>query len=98
MITRRSFLAALCALPFVGKFIPKPLELTSENYRLALREQAKAMAFEWDKRAYDLFAAPTLAEVNDAYAERYGAVDSFYHPRYLDDVQRLRARIEGTTL
>ena len=24
MLTRRSFLSALCALPFVGKFIPKP--------------------------------------------------------------------------
>ena len=24
MLNRRSFLTALCALPFVGKFIPKP--------------------------------------------------------------------------
>lgn len=35
---RRSFLAAICALPFVGKIIPQKLELNDANYQRVLTE------------------------------------------------------------
>lgn len=61
MMTRRSFLTVLCALPLIGKWVPKPRPvitrqdtlwpLTDENWRRAIRAQAKAMADELDRRA-----------------------------------------------
>jgi hypothetical protein len=36
MISRRSFLSALCALPFVGKFLPKPAPEYPNFYPMAM--------------------------------------------------------------
>lgn len=40
MITRRAFLTALAAVPFVGKLIPQKLDFTEANYRAVVNRQS----------------------------------------------------------
>lgn len=40
MISRRTFLTALAAVPFVGKLIPQKLEFTEANYRAVVNRQS----------------------------------------------------------
>lgn len=93
MISRRSFLAALSCLPFVGKMIPqqtpKMIPLVMEPMGEVWYSAEPLTPFSWD----DPFIVPSWDEVQRDYAAKYGASDAFMHPEMRADIERLQKNI-----
>lgn len=95
MITRRSFLSALAALPVIGRLAPEHPQSIFYTQEMPLSEvqawyNAGTSPIPFDPQD---FTVPTMEEVQSHYNATYGHSTMAPHPRFRADIDKLANKL-----